>query len=262
MNSEKIRDLAIKRHDLDAEFFQDAYNDIILVNKGYPFKYGRALVIKDIQDILSSLPKNAKILDIGSGTGHLANSLTSMGFDVTGLEPAANMIDLARKNFPALKFVEGVSSKLPFENGSFDMVIAFEVFRYLDKKENQATFVEVNRVLKKGGIFFFTQVNKYASDFYYPFYYIKKVFYDLFKKTYHYCFFTTPGQQEKLLKNAAFSEVKTFGRMAGSIRIAYKFGKGIGDAYVKLMERFYGQQKFQSQPMKSLAGHLIVAATK
>ncbi len=262
MKTEEIRNLAIKRHDLDADFFQDAYNDIIHVNKGYPFKYGRSLVLQDIQQVLDSLPANAKILDIGSGTGHLSGWMASMGYQVTGLEPAANMIELARKNFPQIEFIEGVSSSLPFPDGTFDMIIAFEVFRYLDKTENLATFREANRVTKKGGTFIFTQVNKFASDFYYPFYYIKKVFYTLFKKTYHYCFFTTPGQQENLLKKAGFPETQTIGRMAASIRFAYKFGKGAGDAYVRLVEKLYGKQKFTRQPLKSMAGHLVVIARK
>jgi len=262
MKTDEIRDLAIKRHDLDANFFQDAYNDIISVNKGYPFKYGRSLVLKDISEVLASLPKGAKVLDIGSGTGHLTHFISSQGFQVTGLEPSENMLEFAKKNFPDIRFVQGISSSMPFENDTFDLVLAFEVFRYLDKKENEKTFTEVRRILKNDGKFFFTQVNKYAGDFYYPFYYIKKIFYNLFNKTYHYCFFTTPGQQETLLKNSGFSRVNTFGRMASTIRIAYKFGKTAGDMYVRLMEKIYGQQKFTSQPLKSLAGHLVVLATK
>ena len=83
MKTEKIRDLAIKRHDLDADFFQDAYNDIITVNKGYPFKYGRSLVLKDIQQALEALPPNSRILDIGSGTGHLSSLMAAMGASVS-----------------------------------------------------------------------------------------------------------------------------------------------------------------------------------
>lgn len=262
MENSKVRDLAIKRHDIDAGFFQDVYSDIITANKGYPFRYGRELVLQDLKDIITRLPFKAKILDIGSGTGHLTKWMASMGHDVTGLEPSANMLKLARNNFPEIRFMEGISSSLPFENDTFDLVIAFEVFRYLDKGENQKTFTEVNRVIKKGGIFFFTQVNRYASDFYWPFYYIKKLRYAVSKKTYHYCFFTTSGQQEKLLKRAGFSSVETSGRMLASIRFAYKFGKRFGDWYVRIMEKLYGKQKFRRQPLKSMAGHLVVTATK
>src|SRR5688572_5916262 len=137
MKSETIRDIAIKRHDEDAGTFQKIYSDIITQNKEYAFKYGRKLILDDLQRILDGLPKNARILDLGSGTGHLAKSLHTQGFEVIGAEPSLKMLEIARNNFPDIEFVEGISSKLPFPDQHFDLVIAFEVFRYLDKKENQ-----------------------------------------------------------------------------------------------------------------------------
>jgi ubiquinone/menaquinone biosynthesis C-methylase UbiE len=262
MKTTEIRDLAIERHNIDAEFFQNTYSDIITANKAYPFKYGRNLVLQDLEEILNSLPRNAKVLDIGSGTGHLTNWIAGKNLDVVGMEPSVNMIGFARQNFPQIKFVEGISSALPFEESQFDLIIAFEVFRYLDKSENKKSFAEVYKVLKPGGTFFFTQVNKYATDFYYPFYYLKKVAFKILKKTYHYCFFTTPAMQERLLKEENFSHVKAYGRMAASIRLAYKFGKGMGDFYVRLMEKAFGKQKFNRQPYKALAGHLVIIAKK
>jgi 2-polyprenyl-3-methyl-5-hydroxy-6-metoxy-1,4-benzoquinol methylase len=262
MKTTEIRDLAIERHNIDADFFQKTYSDVITANKAYPFKYGRNLVLEDLNQILSSLPANAKVLDIGSGTGHLTNWIASKNFDVVGMEPSANMIGFAKKNFPNIKFVEGISSALPFQENQFDLVIAFEVFRYLDKAENIKTFAEVHKVLKPGGTFFFTQVNKYATDYYYPFFYLKKVVYSVLKKTYHYCFFTTPSEQQKLLKEAGFKEINAYGRMAASIRLAYKFGKGAGDSYTKLMEKIFGKQKFEKQPYKAFGGHLVVVAKK
>lgn len=262
MKTTEIRDLAIERHNIDAEFFQKTYNDVITANKAYPFKYGRNLVLQDLDEILNSLPPNAKILDIGSGTGHLTNWIAGKKFDVIGLEPSANMIGFAKNNFPDIKFVEGISSALPFQDNQFDLVIAFEVFRYLDKAENKKTFAEVYKVLKPEGTFFFTQVNLYATDYYYPFYYLKKIVFKLMRKTYHYCFFTTPSMQEKLLKAERFRYVNAYGRMAASIRLAYKFGKKTGDLYVKLIEKMFGKQKFGKEPYKSFAGHLVVVAKK
>lgn len=262
MNTSEIRDLAIERHNIDAEFFQNTYSDIITANKAYPFKYGRNLVLQDLAEILNSLPPKAKVLDIGSGTGHLTNWIASKNFDVIGMEPSANMIRFAKQNFPEISFVEGISSALPFQENQFDLIIAFEVFRYLDKEENRQTFAEVYKVLKPGGIFFFTQVNKYATDYYYPFYYLKKLVYKILNKTYHYCFFTTPVMQERLLKEKGFKNVNAYGRMAASIRLAYKFGKGIGDFYTRLMEKIFRKQHFQNQPYKSFAGHLVVVAKK
>jgi ubiquinone/menaquinone biosynthesis C-methylase UbiE len=258
----EIRDLAIKRHDIDASFFQQTYNDIILAKKAYPFKIGRSLVMEDIEECLNNLPGGARILDLGSGTGHLTKWMAEKGFMAEGVEPSSNMINNARTNFPDLRFTEGISSNIPVADNTFDFVISFEVFRYLDKDENQKSFEEVLRVLKPGGVFFFTQVNKYATDFYYPFYYLKKVVYGLTKTVYHYCFFTTPAEQEKMMLRAGYSQVKTIGRMASTIRIAYKLGKGFGDFYTKLIKMVYGNQKFIHSPLKAMSGHLVVIGKK
>jgi ubiquinone/menaquinone biosynthesis C-methylase UbiE len=181
---------------------------------------------------------------------------------VVGLEPSEAMIKFARNNFPEISFTEGISSSMPFPEESFDLIVAFEVFRYLDKAENIKTYDECKRILKKDGKFFFTQVNTFSSDFYYFFYYAKKLVYKVINKVYHFCFFITPSTQTRLLKEAGYSSVETVGRMAASIRLAYKFGKKAGDLYVKLMEKLYGKQRFTKWPMKSLAGHLIVIAKK
>ena len=263
MRTDQIRDLAIKRHDIDAEFFQNTYTDKVKnVKKVHPFRYGRNLILEDLKKILEQLPSGARVLDIGSGTGHLTQWIASMGFDVVGVEPSSEMIGFARKNFPELKFSEGISSAIPYPAEKFDLVVAFEVFRYLDKKENFNTYQEVKRVLKKDGIFFFTQINRYATDYYYFFYYIKKIIYKIRNKVYHYCFFTTPAAQKGMLLTTGYSSVQTIGRMAASIRVAYKLGKKAGDMYIRLIEKIYGKQRFTKWPMRSLAGHLIVIAKK
>ena len=263
MKTTEIRDLAIKRHDIDAVFFQNTYLDNVKnVKKVHPFRYGRNLILEDLKKVLDELPKGAKILDIGSGTGHMTKWIESMGFEIVGVEPSAEMIGFARKNFPEIKFTEGISSELPFADGTFDLVVAFEVLRYLDETENINTYNEVRRVLKKDGRFFFTQVNLFATDFYCLFYHIKRVVYKIKNKVYHFCYFTTPAAQEKLMLQNGYSSVQTIGRMAASIRFWYKFGKTVGDAYVRIVEKLYGKQRFTKWPMKSLAGHLIVIGKK
>jgi ubiquinone/menaquinone biosynthesis C-methylase UbiE len=259
-DTDKIRQLAVKRHDLDADWFQSTYEskdggfDIFLV--------GRAFVLDELSRVLEGLPKGARILDVGSGTGHLAASLTKQGFRVTGVEPAASMIALARKNFPEIEFKEGISSKLPIGDDEFDLIISFEVLRYLNEEENRATYREYRRVLKPGGKIFVTHVNRYASDFYYFFYYAKGLAYRAANATYHYCYFTTPGRQEDLLVEAGFKNPATIGRLSGTIRIAAKLGKTAGAVANRLVNRVAKDQRFLHDPLKALAGHLVVIAEK
>lgn len=261
MKTEEIVELAIKRHDIDASWFQHQYeknND----KQFDPFLYGRNLVINELSDVLMKLPAGAKILDVGSGTGHLCSWLSQKGFDVTGVEPSEEMRGLAVKNFPDLKFIKGISSNISFDDDQFDLIISFEVLRYLNKEENIKTYREYLRLLKPGGKFFVTHVNKYASDFYYFFYYLKKPVYKLKNKVYHYCYFTTPKAEEKILKNMGFSGVETLGIMSASLRIAYKLGQFYSKIHLGIIHKLFKKERFTTDPLKSMAGHLVVIATK
>lgn len=261
MKDKEVIDLAIKRHDIDASWFQNVY-DPANTNANPPFLYGRKLVLEELDEVLKTLPAGAKILDMGSGTGHLTKALKDKGFNVFGVEPSEDMLGFARKNFPDIEFKKGISTEIPFEDGEFDMIVAFEVLRYLNKQVNAKTYQEFFRVLKPGGQFFVTHVNKYSSDYYFFFYFIKGILYKIRKTTYHYCYFTTPGKEENLCKAAGFGSAQTVGRMDGQLRIAYKFGKWCFNIQRRSSEFIWGKQRFKSNPLKALAGHLILIAKK
>ena len=47
---------------------------------------------------LDSLPAGGRILDLGCGPGRDAKAFTDLGFDVTGVDGSAAMVELARRN--------------------------------------------------------------------------------------------------------------------------------------------------------------------
>ncbi|MCZ4279614.1 methyltransferase domain-containing protein [Kiloniella laminariae] len=59
-------------------------------------------------------PAPLRILDIGCGTGLLTTALAQAGHDVTGLDPAAPMLDIARQRpgGDAVRWVEGTAESL------------------------------------------------------------------------------------------------------------------------------------------------------
>ncbi|HEV8286810.1 MAG TPA: class I SAM-dependent methyltransferase [Chitinophagaceae bacterium] len=258
---EEIRKIAIKRHDLDAPFFQTEYEK---AQDKYAdeFLYGRYHINEELENIIGTLPKEAKILDIGCGTGHLSHYLQKKGFNVIGIEPSQNMLSYARKNFPQIQFIEGVSSELPFEDNTFDFILSIEVMRYLHSADIAKTYSEVFRVLKKGGLFFSTHVNRWSTDFYFPFYYLKGLIKKLNGGMYQNCYFTTTRMEVKKLKKKGFSEVLGIGKMFGSIRVAYKFGKLVGKSWARFLEIFSQRQRFQSSFLKNFSGHLFIIARK
>jgi len=261
MNTEQIRHLAIKRHDLDADYFQKVYSGNLKSSHAEVFLYGRNMIIEELEIALQSLPKNARILDVGCGTGHLTKWLKDKDYNVYGLEPSEEMYKYAVNNFPDIEFTKGVSSSLPYDNNFFDLVIAIEVLRYLDEKDNDLTYKEFHRVLKKGGSCFVTHVNLFSTDGYYFFYKLNRIKHNIHNKPYNFCNFTTPSRQEKILTSLGFNKIITIGRMAGVIRIFYKFGNVIGrkfGGFAKLLSN----QSYRKGILKFMAGHLIAIAQK
>ena len=261
MNTQQIRDLAIERHNIDANHFQDTYKGLNNSRKSKVFLYGRNMVLEELELLLKSIPKGSRVLDVGCGTAHLTNWIKEKGFEVYGIEPSQKMYDLAVTNFPEIEIKKGISSDIPYPDNYFDLIVCFEVMRYLDKKENIASYKEIYRVLIRNGSFFVTQVNLFSTDFYFIFHHLKRMYCKITNTIHHHCNFTTPPAQRSIVENIGFSNVRTIGRMHGSIRLFYKFGNSIGDAYKRMMSKLFNQ-KFDKSFHKSLAGHLIVIGTK
>jgi SAM-dependent methyltransferase len=93
-----------------------------------------------------------RILDVGSGAGPLLESLRDRGAMVTGVEPSAKMLELARKRLgdgAALYQAALGGDPLPFPDRSFDDAIACLVLHYLE--DWKTPLAELRRVLVPGG---------------------------------------------------------------------------------------------------------------
>jgi len=95
----------------------------------------------------------SKVLEIGSGPGHIANHLAKLGASVTGVDFSPQMIEVAKKKYPQITFEQADAEDLPFEAGYFDAVVANYVVHHLARPER--VFSEVYRVLKPSGRFTF-----------------------------------------------------------------------------------------------------------
>lgn len=101
----------------------------------------------------------ARVLEIscgrGGGLGHLARQLPSAA-KIVGLDYSKNAIEFCKKRYAAvtnLTFVRGHALELPFQHGSFDLVINVEASHAYG--DDAAFLTEVRRVLAPGGRFLF-----------------------------------------------------------------------------------------------------------
>ena len=103
------------------------------------------------------LPEQAKVLDIGCGTGRLLNRLAAKYPDFQGIELdfSAEMLRQARRSNlhrPRLIFVQGNAAPLRFVDDQFHAV--FNTISFLHYAEPERVLAEVYRVLWPGGMFY------------------------------------------------------------------------------------------------------------
>ena len=96
------------------------------------------------------------LLDIGIGTGMDAAIFKKAGLQVYGIDGSAAMLKICQEKEVAieLKQLDLLKENIPDAEGFFNHAIANAVFHITGELEK--TLGEVNRLLKKGGIFGFT----------------------------------------------------------------------------------------------------------
>lgn len=94
-----------------------------------------------------------RVLDVGCGTGVVAITAAQRGALVTGLDLTAELLARARENGTAamatVTWKEGDVESLPFEDGSFDVVVS--QFGHMFAPRAEMATREMLRVLKPGG---------------------------------------------------------------------------------------------------------------
>lgn len=149
---------------------------------------GRDFVEKLVRD--TGLRPASRVLDVGAGCGRIAIPLTevvSPSGCYCGIEAKRAMVRWCRRKitprFPHFQFlhcdvrnkiynpkgrVEPEAYRFPFDDGSFDLVVATSIFTHLLPEAAQNYIAECGRVLSPGGIlfasFFLTEAGTRSAD--------------------------------------------------------------------------------------------------
>lgn len=109
--------------------------------------------MKYIHKYLEKLPQNAKILDVGAGTGRYSVALAEEGYDVTAVELVKYNLGILKQKESTVKAYQGTALNLKrFENDTFDMTLVFGPMYHLYTLEDKVKALkEAKRVTKSGG---------------------------------------------------------------------------------------------------------------
>ena len=100
------------------------------------------------------LRPGTRLLDAGCGTGLFAELAAQAGADVSGLDAAPGLVAYARRRRPAADYVVGDLEHMPFDDGDFDIVTAFNSVLYA--ADPRRALVEMARVIAPEGRAFVT----------------------------------------------------------------------------------------------------------
>jgi ubiquinone/menaquinone biosynthesis C-methylase UbiE len=120
------------------------------------FEYYRsAKILKRLE--WEGVPVRGRVLDAGCGSGGIAVSFAEECDLAVGLDIKNKFSDSGRKlaserGMRNAVFVQGDGTALPFESGSFELVLSHSVLEHVDSAERYLE--ECHRVLREGGILF------------------------------------------------------------------------------------------------------------
>ncbi|WP_431953846.1 class I SAM-dependent DNA methyltransferase [Nocardia lijiangensis] len=91
------------------------------------------------------------VADIGCGPGRIAAHLASLDLPAFGMDLSPRMIELARNEFPGLRFEVGSMEELTIEDGALSGLVAWYSIIHLPPQRVPRVLREFHRVLRNGG---------------------------------------------------------------------------------------------------------------
>lgn len=187
----KLLNLFKNKHTITGNSVIDFYNNYDeegrLMRKSRMPEY-----LNTMKYIKKYLSPDAKIIEIGAGTGRYSIALAEMGYDVTAVELVPHNIEMMKKKVKShhnIKIYEGNACDLSmFESETYDIVLLLgPMYHLFTDEDKHKTMSEAIRLAKKDGTIYTSYCNNDTSI--YKLFYKKKIldYLDkaLIKENYH-----------------------------------------------------------------------------
>lgn len=108
---------------------------------------------EEIAKFTGALPGD-HVLDVGSGNGRDARLMTSVGYQVVGIDVSSSLLKIARENCPEATFQVASVYDIPFDEEAFDGIWVCASLLHIPKDRARAALQEIARVLRGSGQLF------------------------------------------------------------------------------------------------------------
>lgn len=109
-----------------------------------------------MRDIISEIPKEAKVLDYGCGTGTLVNYLKQRFDDVVGIDASTSQIQVGqKKGLPLLRVgIDDFNDWCKTHQNTFDVIFLIDVLEHIPVSEQVNFLKSLSSVLKEDAVIF------------------------------------------------------------------------------------------------------------
>ena len=177
-----------------------------------------------------------KVLDVGCGGGILAEALSKLGAQVTGIDASEQTIGVAQNHSNA------VGSDVSYYQTTIEEFIAnkpeerFDVITCLEMLEHVPSPSEIiktcSTILKDDGDIFFSTINRNPRSYLFAILGAEYILNLLPKGTHDYQKFIKPSELAKWIRDARLSQIETIGLSYNPITDNYWLGKDIQVNYM------------------------------
>ena len=177
-----------------------------------------------------------KVLDVGCGGGILAEALSKLGAQVTGIDASEQTIGVAQNHS------NSVGSDVSYYQTTIEEFIAnkpeekFDVVTCLEMLEHVPSPGEIiktcSTILKDDGDIFFSTINRNPRSYLFAIVGAEYILNLLPKGTHDYQKFIKPSELAKWIRDARLSQIETIGLSYNPITDNYWLGKDIQVNYM------------------------------
>lgn len=114
----------------------------------------RRQVIAPISEFLRAAPADARLLDVGCGTGRLLHqlALAHPALQLSGVDLSPYYVERARRLLPQVSLTTGNAEALELSAQSFEILTSVFLFHELPQRARRNALAEMRRVIQPGGL--------------------------------------------------------------------------------------------------------------
>ena len=135
-----------------------AYNNTIETFNKFAEQYSNFTFLNllqyELNRFIALVPKNAKILDVGCGSGRDVHYFLDYKLQPIGIDASLELIKECKKRVPLGNFLQMNMLNLNFQPFEFDGLWALDAISYINKNSIPLILQNFNKILKQKGILY------------------------------------------------------------------------------------------------------------